>query len=400
MDIINHIGNKKVSRQEEGGKMRKIEPWIESIQVHVLAGCSDARDLSAAYNTAKDTLIENEKSGGNLIDMPRISVPGVFATPEVVGSITGIIFSKEKEYAAYTRRGVKVSYFVHMMAHGNACLKHGCRKDEFNYHNIEIKEAAFNCGMMGAKGLALEFEQLILSEKPTLAGRRITSLGDIEQFMLETHHFNGTIAGNWIEGIGNLATHPFAQKKILRAAFDADPKIKSLKVRITAGVQNYATNEYFRVDDNTHLITIIDRIYENIGSGQEGEQKKRVSKQMPKVLAFHDGSIVNARERIMREYSGGSGAFGGDVFAITGRAPMKEFGPYKTIGFYYALHPHHLKLADHFVVCGRTKKKTDEMVARLKHSELVKFGMDAFKAKVHPIVLGEFPKKSPVIQKR
>lgn len=371
--------------------MTKAEPWVEGIQVHVLAGCSDARDLSAAYNNAKDAVIEREKSNGNLIDIQRISVPGVFATSEVVRDIKGIISSKKKEYAEYAPRGVNVSYFIHMMAHGNACLKEGCRKEEFNYHNIEIKDAKFNCGMRGAKGLSIEFEQLILSEKPTLAGIKITSLADIERFMLETRNFNGTIAGNWVKGIENLATHPFAQKKILRAAFDADRETKALGVHITAGVQNYATNEYFRVDDNTHRITVMDRIYESIGNGHDGEQKKRVGKQEPKVLAFHDGSIVNARERIMQEFSGESKAFGGDVFAITGGPSAKEFDRYQVIGFYYGFHPEHLKLAENVVVCGRTKEDTDMMVARLKHSELVKFGMDAFKAKVRPMTISEFP---------
>jgi len=382
--------------------MADIENWVKEIQIHIIAGCSDGRDISAAFNTAKDKVIETNKSNGVLIDMPRISVPGVFATHEVISEIKGIIFGMEKKYFGYRQAGTQVEYFVHMMAHGNAVLKAGHTHEQFSYHDIEIKPASFNCGMMNAQPLALEFEGLLLSEKPTLVyGRRhaplkfhIKSEAYIERFMQQVHGVDGTIAGNWIKSIVNLATHPYEQKKLLRDALDRDSAIRQHGIHITAGVQNYATNNYFRVDGNTHLLTILDDIYTMVANMSHNEEhEKRTGKQAPKIILFHNGSIINARARAIEAYSGGqTGYNGGDVFAIGGSNasdPTRDFGPYKTIGFYYALHPDHLNLADNLVVCGKTKEETRMMAARLRNSPLVNFMVRQFGAKITELPLAD-----------
>lgn len=385
--------------------MKKIDPLVEQVQVHIIAGCSDGRDISSVFNEAREEVIDSKKSQKVLVDMQRLSIPGVFATSEVIGEIKTTLFGKENEYFHYRNSGKDVSFFVHMMAHGNAVLKEGRDRSTFNYHDIEIMHSDFNCGMTGAQKLAKEFEALLLAEKPTIHFRvdgrkqeiQIVDESSIEKFMMEAHGFNGTIAGNWIKSIVDLSMHPYEQKKILRTALHADSATRKLGVHITAGVQNYGTSEYFRVDGNTHLITVVDEIYEKIRERgvPEEEKKKRTDKQKPKILLFHHGDIENARARSIEEYSGGGPYSGGDAFAVAGinaADHSREFGPYKTDGFYYAMAPNHLNLAKDFVVAGRTKDETKKMVARLHNSGLVKTMINLFDAKIHPMVL---PAKPP-----
>ncbi len=393
--------------------MARINPLVEQIQVHIIAGCSDGRDISSVFNTAREEVIENKRHQNVLVDIQRLSIPGVFATSEVIGEMKTTLFSKENEYFAYRHRGVEISYYIHMMAHGNAVLKSGHDRTSFSYHDIEILPSEFNCGMMNAQKLALEFESLLLSEKPTLHygvdGKRgeiqIVDESSIEKFMLEAHGFNGTIAGNWVRSIVNLATHPYEQKKVLRTALDTDPATKKMGVHITAGVQNYGTSEYFRVDGNTHLITVVDEIYEKIREKgvSSAEQKKRTDKQNPKILLFHHGSIVNARARAIEAHCGGHTYSGGDAFAIAGINAAdhnREFGPNKTDGYYLAMAPKHFNLAEEFVVSGRTKDETKRMISRLHNSGLVNAMMTIFGAKIHPITLPAKPLQKKIIPVR
>src|SRR3989344_6261474 len=121
---------------------------MKEIQVHIIAGCSDSRDISDAFNHAKDKRVEYEKKNGRLIDIQRLSVPGVFATPEIIGEIKTLIFSKMSDYYAHiVERKKPIEFFVHMTSHGAARLKEGRTYGAFSYQDIEVDTrgtAAFN----------------------------------------------------------------------------------------------------------------------------------------------------------------------------------------------------------------------------------------------------------------
>ncbi|VVC01045.1 Uncharacterised protein [uncultured archaeon] len=378
--------------------MKPMEPKVEQIRVEIIAGCSDARDVSDAFNNAKDARVAAERKEGILVDIQRLSIPGVFATGEVIAEVKTLIFDKAKQLYSYSIQGVPVDYYVHMMAHGNAALKPGRTHETMSYQDIEIKEAAFNCGMMNAKKLALEFEALLLSEKPNLTfglnskSQRIqvATEADLERLMQKAHNHNGTPAGNWVKSIENLATHPYEQKKIMRAVMDADPALKHLQVHITAGVQNYATNEYYRVDGNTSLRSTIDLIYQDMRkAGVSHDQEHRVAKQKPELLLFHHSSIHNARATAVERVFGDKKYGAGQVFAIGGANAgdhIRLFGPYKTIGFYYGGHSEHLGLQT-WAVMGRGRDETERMCTRLHNDPLVGFIIRHFGIKLEKIAV-------------
>jgi hypothetical protein len=280
------------------------------------------------------------------------------------------------------------------MAHGNATLKPGRTHATRSYHDIEIKPAAFNCGMMHAADVAIEMEGVLLKEKAVLEyglkGKRqqikIENEESIEKLMLAAYGHNGTIAGNWIKSIVNLTTHAYEQKKILRLALDADPALANLRIHITAGVQNYATNEYYRVDGNMQLNTLMDAVYERIRRMEAvPDQEQRIAKQAPVLGLFHHTSVTHARANAIKYYFGNENYSAGQVFAIGSinvADYFRTFGPYKNAGFFYGVV--HLGLKN-WVVMGRNVEETSAMMERLKNATLLGYFIRYYQVKLVPM---------------
>jgi hypothetical protein len=363
---------------------------IKSVELHIVLGCADARDISAAFEDAWKKQKEQEAANGVFIDFQRVSVAGTFMTPEIVTELKAHVQEKMKEYYRYYRENVPIEIFIHVNAHGNAVLKEGRQYSGKTYHDIRIEDSAFNCGMMHAQDVAMEMEEMLLANKAVLEyglkGKRtqirLETEEDIETLMRKAYGHNGTIAGNWVKSIVNLCTHPYEQKKVLREALDADPTFANLRIRITAGVQNYRTSDYFRVDGNTHLETFLDKVYRRVRKDGQPDAEARTSKQRPVLGLFHHSSIPQSRATALRNYFGNEKYSAGQVFAI-GSMNLSDyfrtFGPYKSTGFFYGVK--HLGLRN-WVVMGRILAEAEEMRERILTDPLMSYFVREFQVKL------------------
>lgn len=363
---------------------------VKKIELHIAVGCADARDISAAFNDALSVQIEQKLSEGTLIDFQRMSVAGTFMTPEIIAEIKTHIQDKMREYYDYYKAGFAIDIFIHVATHGNAVLRAGRQRSTRSYHDIEVLEAPFNCGMAHAQDLALEIEEMLLSKKAVLEygpkGKRkqlrIETEQDIELLMKQAYGHDGTIAGNWVKSIVNIRTHAYEQKKILRRALDADPAFDNLGIMITAGVKNYNTNEYFRVDGNTHLDTFLDSVYEVVRSKGQTKDKAHTGRHNPVLGLFHHSAIQQARAVAVKNFFGSESYSAGQVFAI-GSMNLSDyfrtFGPYKIAGFFFGVK--HLGLLE-WVVMGRTTKESEEMHERIISDPLMGYFVKDFGVKL------------------
>ncbi|MFA6907376.1 MAG: hypothetical protein WC263_00955, partial [Candidatus Micrarchaeia archaeon] len=235
--------------QEADGSGASAQAGIKKIELHIVVGCADARDVSAAFYTALNEQREEELKEGTLVDFQRMSVAGTFVTYGIIDEIKSHIQDKMREYYPYYKAGVPIDIFVHLTAHGNVVLKKGRLHSTRSYHDIEVEDAPFNCGMIHAQEVALEMEGMLLAKRAVLEyglrGKRhqlrIETEEDVETLMKRAYGHNGTIAGNWVKSIVNLCTHAYEQKKILRQSLYSDPTFENLKITLTAGVKNYHT---------------------------------------------------------------------------------------------------------------------------------------------------------------
>ncbi|MFA6327937.1 MAG: hypothetical protein WCY41_00660 [Candidatus Micrarchaeia archaeon] len=367
---------------ESGSQSQKVaivEKDVREIQVHIILGCSDARDISGAYFGSMKKMLEKYRADGILVDVERLSVAGTFATQSTIAEIKSKIFEKVREYYEYDVKDVKITFFVHVNAHGDAHLKDGAVRERHSMHDIEVVPgSSFNCGMMNAHIVAEEMERLLLDAKPTLKFKnsvkssiRIDSEAKIKDLLKNFYGFNGGSIVNWIKPIYDLRIHANDQKGKLREAFDNDPVISHLGVHITAGIQNYATNEYLRVDGNTHIKTFLDDVYANMReSGVPSDYAARVSKQEPLIGCWHKSDFQDARKTVADFYIGDQYA-AGQVFAI-GSAMLDQnrrpLGAYQLGSYFYGIT--HLKLQPVWPVLCKQEREAQMASTRIMNDSL------------------------------
>ena len=373
-----------------GGRVGLMENGIKKIEVHIVVGCADARDVSAAFYTALEEQRKEELQRGTLIDFQRMSVAGTFVTTGIIDEIKSDIQEKMREYYSYYKAGVPIDIFVHLTAHGNVVLKAGRLHSTRSYHDIDVQDAPFNCGMIHAQEVALEMEEMLLGRRAVLEyglrGNRhqirIEREEDIEALMKRAYGHNGTIAGNWVKSIVNLCTHAYEQKKVLRQSLDSDATFENLKIVLTAGVKNYHTNEYYRVDGNIHLNTFLDLVYDKVRKSGHVQDDAHTQKQNPSLGMFYHSSIQQARALGVKYHLGIDQYNVGQVFAIGSmNVPdyFKTFGPYKSSGFFYGVK--HLGLRT-WIVMGRDLNEAEKMLYRIVNDPLMGYFVKEFDVKL------------------
>ncbi len=390
-------------------------PPVKKIEIHILVGCSDARDIPAVFNAAREVELDALRSRGVLIDFQHESVAGVFVTPDVEASLRKLIMARLDFFCEYANNGVPIEIFVQLVDHGDVRLKSGADGTQFSLHEMEVADehSIINCGMRHAEEVAQELEVELLEKQvdflfTELNGRRrhwqIRDGNDIRSMMKYVYEHDGLIAAGWVHSISDFGRHAAEQKAILRHAIDTGPYLRLHSVMITAGVQNFRDNTYYRVDENTHLITFLDRVYERMramikaGWGN-GEAKTQLEKQAPVIGTFHISEIINARATAIVLYKG-SEFRANQVFAIGGRLLTeyyRPFGAYKIMSFYYGVR--HLGLKE-WVVIGRNQSEVDMVMARIKNDPLMDYIQKTYDVKLIPIISEGMPAQEPGDEKK
>ncbi len=363
----------------------------KNAEVHVIVGCADSRDIPKSHNEAMAELTEKYAEKGTIIEVARIAAAGTFITHEIRGEIKSIVFHSMHQYMDL--QGIQPDIYIHVASHGNASLREGADGRKFSYLDIQIKpNCPTNCGMTHAQEAVKVLEDVILAEKPTFTygkfSMKIKTGENLETFMKMVHNHDGTMAGNWVRSIDDIPAHAYEQKKILRQTIDSDTALKHLGIRLTAGVQNYHENQYYRVDANTHLHTFFDKTFELARKKDEqksgNEQTGRTAIQNPKYGLFHQSDVHNAREAAITLLDG-SAYSAGQVFAMGGKNLadyFRLFGPYKVTGFFYGVA--NLGLKEWGVLC-KTENDAFKATLRLSQDPIMGFIINTYNVKLVPM---------------
>ncbi|NMC61870.1 MAG: hypothetical protein GYA55_01740 [SAR324 cluster bacterium] len=373
-------------------------PDLKKVEVHIIIGCSDSRDLSRAFNQSCEALIMEELEQGKLVELHRESAAGTFITPDIVESIRNTINDRIQAHQVHIKAGLPIELFVHVMAHGNVRLRDCVSANPAlngTIHAVEmVPNSPTNCGMMHAEDVAEELELQLLTEQPTLnmlniggkpETKQIKTESDIKYFMERVYKQHSLIAAGWVKSIVDLRRHACEQKLVLRDALNQDASLRNIRINITAGVQNYEDHFYYRVDSNFHLgPTFVDRIYKRMKSGPIPDAAQQVCKQKPMIGLFHHSGISNARATAIALHSKTSFQ-AGQVFSI-GSSMIgdisRPFGAYQVVGYYYGVK--HLNL-DQWVVMGRDELETERIMMRIHNDPLIGYITERFNVRLLPM---------------
>lgn len=355
-------------------------------QLHILIGCADARDLSqlqvdAIINTATDY-----RQRGIDVDVQVVRAAGSFVTPDVVMDVKRLI---EHHQRTSDRPDLPTRYFVHIQSHGH--LTEDSSKAYISHvHDLHLVEGSpLNCGMLGASGVAVEIEELLLEKQPRVQvrdqGRLIKDEEDIRWLLRSVYAYDGYLAGDWIRSIDLLRTHPRRQRRVLEDAIRADNDLTTLDIAITAGIQDYAIHALIRVDGGEPKVPFWDDVQVYIRRHNVDEtllrdilvHQSEKQKPLAGLLCTTDPRTTSrtAAARYYLDRQGlepGSGYLPNTVFNITGSSfdmPMTPFGPYVIAGFFYAVR--HLGLTDQMVL-GHTESQTRRIMQKLHNDPIMR----------------------------
>jgi hypothetical protein len=374
-------------------------PQTSEHEIHILIGCADARDLSQLQVDAVRNVSAQWRLRGIDIDFHTIRAAGSFVTPDVVMDIKRTI---EQELRASHDVKRPIRFFVHIQSHGH--LTEDSSKEYISHvHDLHIVDGSpLNCGMLNASSLGIELEQLLLEEKPEVEfhGKNYsvkTSL-DIRTLLRYVYNHDGYLAGDWIKSIDLLRTHPRNQRTILENAIKSDSELKTLNIKVTAGIQDYSIHSLIRVDDGDPEAPWWDEVQQYIRKYNKNERivkdilLKQAEKQKPfaGLLCMSDprmSSRLAAAQYYLalKNMQVGNDYMPNTLFNISGSnfdIPLTPFGPYVIAGFYYAVH--YLKLTDQMVM-GYDPQQTDRILAKIENDPLMNLIVKKYKVNLIPI---------------
>lgn len=366
-------------------------------QVHVLVGCSDARDVGKIHLDTVEEVRSEYLARGIRSELYVLRTPGSFVTGDVVADLASIVAMTQRDVG--TARGV--SYFVHVQSHAELVVTgdetYGCA-----LHHVEVeKDSPFNCGMLAATRVAVELERLVLSLAPVVdvgEGKlRVDSEEAIRTLLRQRYGFDGYLAGDWIKSVDDVRTHVRMQKAILERAIRNDPALRSYDIRVTAGIQDYRRNAYVRLDGGEPAALFWDEGQRRINRRlaelpRESLDRARQSEgQKPLVALLAMSDVRASRARALVHYAKANGHPPSDyspntVFAMSGSAfdiPGSPFGPYITAGIFYGLWGLGLR---EILVMGNDAAQAERMVRKVHGDPLANLVVKHFGAKLSPVV--------------
>jgi hypothetical protein len=361
-------------------------------QVHILIGCADARDLSQIQLDAINHMTEEFRKKRNIdIEVHVIRAAGSFVTPDVVMDIKRTFEQAHIQTHGHLTEDSNDSYISHV-------------------HDLKIVEGSpLNCGMLGASGVGVEIEQMIVEEKPEIdvRGKKVRIYNDtkIKTMLSEVYAYDGYLAGDWIKSIDLLRTHPRHQRTILEKAIEHDSELKMLDVKITCGIMDYAIHALIRVDDGEPEVEFWDAVHAYIRKHVKSDrnakdiliQQSQKQKPLAGLLSMSDprqASRIHAAHYYMdlKGIKHGGEYLPNTVFNMTGTSfdiPHTPFGPYVIAGFFYSVK--HLNLVDQMVM-GFDAAQTSRIMQKIKNDPIMNMIVNKFNVNLIPISQNDFMK--------
>jgi hypothetical protein len=364
-------------------------------ELHILIGCADARDLNQVQldAVAHQRLLFEEK--GIDVEVQVLRVAGSFVTDDVVADIKRTIEKNQREnYSKYA----DTHYYVHIQTHGHL-TEDSNRNYVSEVYQIDIVQGSnLNCGMLGATGVGVEIEQMLIEEGleyDTPCGHfKVENLQGILRLLKDVYAFDGYLAGDWIRSIDYLRTHPRAQRAKLVKAFQQDRDLNRLRIQITAGIQDYSIHGLIRVDGGEPKVAFWDNLQAEIREKNERPSEtviQQAQKQQP-YAGLISTSDPQATSRILAAnyYLGLKGIIcdqylPNSIFNIAGGSfdlPESPFGPYTIAGFFYAVK--HLGLTDQMVM-GYDEAQMCRMVQKIHRDPIMNLIVQKFNVNLMPI---------------
>ncbi|CAN5468652.1 hypothetical protein BH09BAC3_BH09BAC3_37060 [soil metagenome] len=372
--------------------------YIVKKEVHILIGCADARDLSQVQLDAVSIISEDFKKNGIEIEYHVIRAAGSFVTPDVVMDIKRTVEQSQRNLTNQT----PINYFVHIQTHAH--LTEDSKDDYISHvHDLHIVEGSpLNCGMLGASGVGVEIEQMIVEEKPVVqldAGPTVIDNDTkIKLLLKENYAYDGYLAGDWIFSIDLLRTHPRHQRTLLEKAIDNDSELRVLDIQITCGIMDYSIHSLIRVDDGDPAVPFWDTVQKYVRDHVVNERTKRElliqqsQKQKPLagLLCMTDprqsSRTLAAQHYLRTKGIENSGEYlPNTVFNMTGSSfdiPYTPFGPYVIAGFFYAVK--HLKLTDQMVM-GYDAQQTNRILMKIQNDPIMSMIVRKFNVNLIPV---------------
>jgi hypothetical protein len=368
------------------------------IEVHILIACSDARDYNRNQTLVLNSMSEEYRKKGIEIRLHILRVAGAFVTPDVVMDIKRII----EDVQRYSDSD-DIKYFVHIQAHGHLDDKSNTNYISHIYEMNIVPGSPLNCGMLDATTVGIELEQLLINSKMLVRTPKtqfnIENEGGIIRLLRDVYSFDGHLAGDWIKGIDKLRTHPRLQKTILEQAIRHDAALRSLDIKITAGIQDYRIHSLIRLDGGEPPVPFWDETMQKLRALAKVDQNSweaQLEKQKPFAGLFsmtHPDPGLRALATMyfakQKNYPVNDESLTNTVFQITGSSfdlPTSPFGPYVIGGFFYAVK--HLSLHD-WMVIGDTSEQTSRMLRKLENDPIIHHIKDCFNIEWIPLNTSE-----------
>lgn len=374
-------------------------------ELHIVVDCGDSRENNPVLDEARRQLKDEWSKNGIDISIVRLSIPGAFLTPIIMGEIKDYVESQLKK-----DRNLKV--FIHLKSHGRIHVVEDYidmpedklrKRGEAAY---EMGYSEFNCGMLNAEMLALELQRDVLDWKEEHGKQyvfrfkknrknleiSVDGISNFRNLLKEFYGYEGGFSGGFIRSIGNVQCHIAQQRQKLMISFEKNGLFRKYpnRILVTASVHDYQTYKLRRVDwedwytskDYNTFADALHRRASEIKSRNVDEEEHRTEQQHPRLLVVHPPEIQDARARAAEflgiEYSAGR-VFGISNFGIANE--KKPFDSYDIIGFYYVvthLNPHR-KMK--FMIIGRTKKEVAAIKSKFETDPLVSFIMKKYGVK-------------------
>lgn len=368
-------------------------------EIHILLGCADARDLSQLQIDAVRHVSAEWRKKGIDVDYHTIRAAGSFVTPDVVMDIKRTIEQELRQSHDVDR---PVSFYVHIQTHGHL-TEDSSREYISHVHDLHIVDGSpLNCGMLKASSLGIELEQLLMSEQPevVIRGEKIIIDDDnkVRTLLHDVYNHDGYLAGDWIKSIDLLRTHPRNQRTELERAIKNDAELKTLDIKVTAGILDYSIHALIRVDGGDPVCPWWDEVQAYVRRNNHTERQKnetllkQAEKQKPLagLLCMSDprmSSRLYAAQYYlaMKNIDHGAEYMPNTVFNISGSnfdIPLTPFGPYVIAGFYYAVH--YLNLTDQMVM-GYDPAQTERIMTKIKHDPIMSLIVQKYKVNLIPV---------------